>query len=90
MTLYLHARDNASAASILGDRFAGGVIARIDYDFAQLKRLAGNQPVIVSRAKLIDDQVRAFLAQAPDAVVLHLGCGLDSRVLRIAPGPGIT
>lgn len=90
MTLYLHARDNTSAAPILGDRFAAGVIDSIDYDFAQLKRLQGNQPVIVSRAKLIDDRVRDFLAHAPDAVVLHLGCGLDSRVLRIDPRADVT
>ena len=25
----------------------------------------------------------------PDAVVLHIGCGLDGRVLRIAPAPGV-
>jgi O-methyltransferase involved in polyketide biosynthesis len=26
---------------------------------------------------------------SPDAVVLHLACGLDSRVLRIDPGPTV-
>ncbi|XVQ85661.1 class I SAM-dependent methyltransferase [Microbispora siamensis] len=28
---------------------------------------------------------RSFLADHPDAVVLHLGCGLDARVYRIDP-----
>ncbi|MGC4940329.1 class I SAM-dependent methyltransferase [Kribbella sp. DT2] len=90
MTLYLHARDAESAVPVLGDRFAGGVLAQIDYDFARLKALRGNQPIIVARAKAIDDQVRVALAETPDAVVLHLGCGLDSRVLRLAPGPDVT
>ena len=85
MTLYLHAQDNASAAPILGDRFAQGVLDRIGYDFDRLKRLRGNQPVIVSRAKLIDDRVRSLLDRSSDAVVLHLGCGLDSRVQRLDP-----
>ncbi len=90
MTLFLHARDAESAAPVLGDRFAGGVLAQIDYDFARLESLRGNQPIIVARAKAIDDEVRAALADTPDAVVLHLGCGLDSRVLRLAPGPDVT
>jgi hypothetical protein len=42
--------------------------------------------VFVGRAKAIDDSVRDYLTAHPDAVVLHLGCGLDSRVLRIDPG----
>ncbi|MPM04053.1 hypothetical protein SDC9_50323 [bioreactor metagenome] len=32
---------------------------------------------------ILDDHTEAFLADHPDAVVLHLGCGLDSRVERI-------
>ena len=36
------------------------------------------------RAAVFDDWVRARLAESDDAVVLHLGCGLDSRCLRVA------
>lgn len=36
------------------------------------------------RAAVFDDWVRAQLAQHPDAVVLHLGCGLDSRAQRVS------
>ena len=89
MTLYLHALDARSPYPILGDPYAGPLPERIDYDFSRLDKLAGNLPVIVSRAKAIDDVVKSFLVAHPDAVVLHLGCGLDSRVLRIDPGPGV-
>lgn len=89
MTLYLHARDAASGNPILNDTHAGRLLAGVDYDFESLDKLRGNQPLIVGRAKAIDDHVRAFLAAHPDAVVLHLGCGLDSRVLRIDPGPSV-
>lgn len=41
------------------------------------------------RAKLLDRWTREFLALHADATVLHLGCGLDSRVQRIDPGPGV-
>lgn len=40
------------------------------------------------RAAVFDEWVRKQLAAAPEAVVIHLGCGLDSRVLRVgADGP---
>lgn len=90
MTLYLHALDARSPQPILGDPYAGPLLERIDYDFSRLDKLAGNLPVIVSRAKAIDHVVKSFLADKPDSVVLHLGCGLDCRVQRIDPGPRVT
>ncbi len=38
------------------------------------------------RARVFDDWTRDQLAQCPDAVVLHIGCGLDSRCLRVGGG----
>lgn len=35
------------------------------------------------RAAVFDDWLRRQMDLAPDAVILHIGCGLDSRVLRV-------
>ena len=35
------------------------------------------------RAAVFDDWVKAQMASDADAVVIHLGCGMDSRVLRV-------
>lgn len=35
------------------------------------------------RAAVFDDWTKHKLEQFPDAVVLHIGCGMDSRVLRV-------
>ncbi len=35
------------------------------------------------RAKVFDDWTRAQLCERPDALVLHIGCGLDSRCMRV-------
>lgn len=35
------------------------------------------------RSRVFDDRLRDRLEQSPDAAVLHLGCGLDSRCLRV-------
>jgi O-methyltransferase involved in polyketide biosynthesis len=88
-TLAMHARDAAAPSPILADRFAADLIDRVDGPSLDGASLGGNTPLICTRAKLIDDAARAFLARHDEAVVLHLGCGLDSRVLRLDPGPGV-
>ena len=88
-TLAMHAHDAESPQPILGDRFAGDLLERVDQPPELGVSLGGNTPLICTRAKLIDDAARAFLARLDEAVVLHLGCGLDSRVLRGDPGPGV-
>ena len=40
---------------------------------------------IATRAATFDLLTNRYLAEAPDATVLHLGCGMDSRVFRIDP-----
>ena len=39
------------------------------------------------RASVFDRLVDAYIDAHPDCVVLHLGCGLDSRVLRVKRSP---
>ena len=41
------------------------------------------------RAKMLDDRVRAFVAEHPDAVVVDLGAGLDSGFYRVEPPPSV-
>ena len=88
-TLAMHARDAATAQPILGDRFASDILDRVDGPSLDGLSIGGNTPLICTRAKLIDDAARAFLDRHAEAVVLHLGCGLDSRVRRLDPGPGV-
>lgn len=71
---------------ILGDEYAERAMRRLDPGYDQ-RRFGTSQLglVAVVRAKAHDDWARGFLATHPDAVVLHLGCGLDARVYRIDP-----
>lgn len=88
-TLYGKALDAAAEHPILGDRFAADAVARIDYDFKALKLPSGGEITLPMRAWHFDQWTRAFLAANPEATVLHLGCGLDTRVYRIDPGPEV-
>ncbi len=88
-TLYGKALDAAVENPILGDRFAADAVARIDYDFKELKLPNGGEITLPMRAWHFDQWTRAFLAANPVSTVLHLGCGLDTRVQRIDPGPQV-
>ena len=50
---------------------------------------ASNQYLVALRAKQLDDWCADYLRQHPDAVVLHLGCGLDSRAFRLDLPPSV-
>ncbi|GAA2852707.1 class I SAM-dependent methyltransferase [Streptosporangium fragile] len=87
-TLYLRAWESRAERPILGDHHAAEALDRIDYDFATLERRLrprSNQFLVALRARRLDDWSAAFLARHPDATVLQLGCGLDSRMLRLDP-----
>ena len=84
-TLYGKALDSRAENPILGDTFADEVVHRIDFDFEKLKLAKGGEITLPWRAKHLDSWAREFLDAHPESTVLHLGCGLDSRVFRIDP-----
>ncbi|MDP0397876.1 class I SAM-dependent methyltransferase [Tsukamurella strandjordii] len=88
-TLYLKALDADFVRPVLGDEFARDAVAGIDYDWRSLGVSARWAPLVTVRTAQYDIWTREFLAKHPEATVVHLGCGLDSRIFRIAPGPGV-
>ena len=89
ITLYAKAVESRSSDSLLKDRFADQALARLDYDFKPLDLGPDGAISMAMRAKILDDWTRAFIEKHPDAVILNLGCGLDSRVFRVDPPPEI-
>lgn len=87
-TLYARALDNRAARPVLGDAWAEDLMRRIDYDFGKLKFVGRDRRTVPFRAKKLDEWAVQFLATRPDALVLHLACGLDSRAFRLDLPPG--
>jgi O-methyltransferase involved in polyketide biosynthesis len=85
ITLYGRALQSRSKHPILRDTWAEEAVQRVDYDFAKLKVGRRAALLFACRATQLDLWTSSFLASHPDATVVHLGCGLDSRVYRIAP-----
>ncbi|QYC41989.1 Leucine carboxyl methyltransferase [Nonomuraea coxensis DSM 45129] len=84
------ALDNRLPDPILGDTYAERVMRRLDPGYDR-GRFGTSQLglVAVVRSRAHDDWARGFLADHPDAVVLHLGCGLDARAHRLDPPPTV-
>ncbi|GAA1617229.1 class I SAM-dependent methyltransferase [Nonomuraea maheshkhaliensis] len=89
LTLYARALDAARPGPILGDRLSADLAGRIDYDFAKLKVKPSLVVTTALRARKLDGVVRSFVAAHPGCVVLDLGCGLDTRMFRCDPPPGV-
>jgi O-methyltransferase involved in polyketide biosynthesis len=84
ITLYAKALDNRLKKSILKDKTAEEIINSIDYDFKKFETF-GNNNLIVIRARQYDEWLQDFLGKNTNALVLNLGCGLDTRFTRINP-----
>jgi O-methyltransferase involved in polyketide biosynthesis len=89
LTEYARALDSRWPRPILGDTLADEIVAKIDYDFAGLGVPTSVVCQSALRAKMLDDRVRDFVAENPDAVVVDLGAGLDTGMLRVQPPPTV-
>jgi O-methyltransferase involved in polyketide biosynthesis len=88
-TLYGRALDAQSERPILHDTMAADAVRQLGLDFAATGLRPGDAEAVALRGAHFDARARDFLAAHPSATVLHLGCGLDTRVYRLGPGPGV-
>ncbi len=77
------AKENEKKSPILIDKKAVEIVNQIEYDFDSLKIPEKTNIMMCIRAKLIDNFVKEKFPVCKEGIVLHLGCGLDSRHNRI-------
>ncbi len=83
-TLLIPLFAKAQGNPILRDEKARQILDRAQYDFQALQVPQKTAVTLCIRAKQLDEYTRRFLTAHPDALVIHLGCGLDSRTLRVS------
>jgi O-methyltransferase involved in polyketide biosynthesis len=93
ITLYIRALESQRPDALLKDEKAEVLVKKISddglYDFGRIKSLhlsEANKLVLILRNREFDRYARDFLARRPDAVVVHIRCGLDSRFERVDNG----
>ena len=67
---------------ILKDRSAEEIWREVQFPLSGRAKSSWLTYFMAMRARVFDEWTAARLASVADAVVLHIGCGLDSRVLR--------
>jgi O-methyltransferase involved in polyketide biosynthesis len=87
--LYNRAMESQRPDAIMKDEKAVALVKQMSYDFDQFRKIRVFEANKVARIMLtreIDRYARDFLSRHPEAVVVHIGCGLDSRFERVDNG----
>lgn len=67
----------------LHDSKAEEIISKIDYDFDSLKQSKWLSMYMSLRSLILDELCNKYILKHSNVTILHLGCGLDSRCLRV-------
>lgn len=84
--LWARASETVRSDSIIKDSKAVEMVKRINYDFSKFENAWMSQTGIAVRTKIFDNEIKKFIRKYPDAVIINIGCGLDTRFERIDNG----
>lgn len=79
----LYGKAMMSKTGFFKDPFAEEAISKLDYDYSRLKIRNKTQLMLAVRTAIIDDFSMDYIKKDPNCMVLHLGCGLDARYMRL-------
>ena len=89
MTLYIRAMESQRPDALINDEKAVALVTQMSYDFDRIRQVKMDEDDkvgVILRNLEFDRQVRDFLTRRPEAAVVHIGCGLDSRFERVDNG----
>lgn len=84
--LFYRAEESKRPDALVKDARAVELAGSLSYDFSRVKLHDHDQVGILLCLRQFDRIARDFLARNPGAVVVHFGCGLDTRFDRVDDG----
>ncbi|TQL75034.1 O-methyltransferase involved in polyketide biosynthesis [Stackebrandtia endophytica] len=75
--------DAARRRPLLSDAKAVELADNLDYDLTTVKLTSGVPEAVAIRSRMLDRAVTTFVREHRDAVVVELGCGLETRRWRL-------
>jgi len=87
--LYIRALESQRPDALLKDERAVALVTHMESAFSPIKKIKMDEEdrvALVLRNREFDRQARDFLGRYPEAVVVHIGCGLDARFERVDNG----
>jgi len=85
--LYVRAMESQRPDAMMKDEKAVALVMQKSFDFTGVRQIPMNEALNVMRimqAREMDRYAWDFLSRHPEAVVVHIGCGLDTRFERVA------
>jgi O-methyltransferase involved in polyketide biosynthesis len=89
MAVYIRAMESQRPDALIKDEKAVALVAQMSDEFARFEQIPMSEAIKVMRnlaSREYDRHAQDFLSRHPDAVVVHIGCGLDSRFERVDNG----
>ena len=83
----LYGKAMMSRKGFFTDKTAERIADSIEYDFADVDKSEKLAIYMAMRAMQYDELAEQFIQKYPDSIVIHLGCGLDSRCVRLSHTP---
>lgn len=85
-TLYARAQESRRPNHKFYDAKAIEVVDRLDYDFSFAAKDQTMSTGVVARTVVLDRMVSGFITRNPEATVVNLACGMDTRFYRADNG----
>ncbi|HEX3013659.1 MAG TPA: class I SAM-dependent methyltransferase, partial [Methanobacterium sp.] len=86
VTLWARSAETKHEKPIIIDKKAVEIVNKIEYDFSKFDKDGLTQVMVAVRTEILDNATNAFIEKYPDAVIINLGCGLDTRFSRLDNG----
>lgn len=86
LPLYFRAVESRAAQPLVHDALAARMVGEIAYDFSRFDHHPLLRTTTLMRIAAMDQMVAAFCRSHPDAVVVNVGAGLDTRFFRVDTG----
>jgi len=87
--LYVRAIESQRPDALLKDEKALALVTQMNSDFSRVKQIKidkDDQVALILRNREFDRYARDLMERYPEGIVVHIGCGLDSRFERLDNG----
>lgn len=85
-TLYARAKESSKENHKIYDAKAIEIVKKMNYDFGLADKDIAMSSGVVARTIVLDRMVKEFIQAHPDATVINIACGMDTRFYRVDNG----
>ena len=84
--LFVRAKATLEKQPRITDQKAVDIVNSLDYDFSKWEGSKLTYKGVVARTIILDREVKAYIKDHPDAIIVNIGCGFDTRFDRVDNG----